>query len=524
MRILTAEQMREADRQTIEEIGIPSLVLMENAGRQVVAAMEAEFDDLADRRVVVLSGRGNNGGDGFVIARVLEQRGIQVSVFVIGPLSEVRGDALVNLEILGRLGFDVVEVAGEEQWELHSSEVRQADIIVDAIFGTGLSQPLRGFHETIVADVNSMDVPVVSVDLPSGMDSNSAHLLGPCIVAHLTVTLAAPKLPLVLSPACGHAGRLVVADIGIPADVIEALEGARVEWLTSTRLQALLPERAVDAHKGSFGHVLVVAGSRGKTGAAALAALGALRSGAGLVTVATPDSCQAVVASLGAEFMTVPLPEAGGGLAPEAADLILALPCDVIALGPGLGMAPGTRSVVQAILERASVPLLLDADALNAFGDDPGRLTARDGQQVVVTPHPGEMARLMSSSATEVQANRLESARNLATARNLTVVLKGHQTVIATPDGGLLINPTGNPGMATGGTGDVLTGAIAAWLAQVRDAETASVLGVYLHGAAGDLAAADTGQVAMTAGDLADYLGEAVLALAGATPSTGGLQ
>ena len=517
MRVLTAAQMREADHQTIEEIGIPSIVLMENAGRQVVAAMEGEFDDLGEQKVVVLSGRGNNGGDGFVIARVLQQRGVDVSVFVVGSVEDVRGDARVNLEILGRLGFDVVEISGEDQWELHASEIRQADVIVDALFGTGLSQPLKGLHETIVADINSMDVPVVAVDLPSGMSADTNEVIGPCLIAHLTVTLGAPKLPLVLAPACALAGRLVVADIGIPSDVIDSLEGDRLEWVTPELVAALLPERALDAHKGTFGHVLVVAGSRGKTGAAALAAKGALRSGAGLVTVATPDSCQPTVASLGLEFMTLPLPDtaAGAGLREEAASQALAAPCDVMAVGPGLGTEEGTVAVVHRLLEQASVPMVIDADGLNAFASEPGRLMAHEGRHIVVTPHPGELARLLGVPVDEVQARRVESARSFATMRGLVVVLKGHQTLVATPDGSVFINPTGNAGMATGGTGDVLTGAIAAWIGQLHDAETAAVLGVYLHGAAGDLAARDSGYEAMTAGDLVEYLGDAIQALNG---------
>jgi len=514
MRVLSAEQMREADRRTIEEIGIPSVVLMENAGRQVVSALQAAFEHLASLRVAVLAGRGNNGGDGFVIARVLGQRGVDVTVFVLGGLADVRGDARVNLEILGRLGSPVVEVPGEEAWELHASELGACDLVVDAMFGTGLKTPLSGFYETVVADLNSLDATVVSVDLPSGLSADTNEVIGPAVQADLTVTLAAPKLPLVLPPARTLAGDLVIMDIGIPPQVIEALEGPRVEVLTREGLKGLVPEREAEAHKGDYGHVLVVAGSRGKTGAAHLAATGALRCGAGLVTVATPASCLPIVAALGAEYMTLPLPETGEGGATEAAiEEILAGPWDVIAAGPGLGTGEGVRGLITGLLERARVPLVLDADALNVLAGDPGRLAARDGQVVVVTPHPGEMARLLGLTTAEVQANRLESARNLATARGLHVVLKGHRSVIATPAGAVFINPTGNPGMATGGTGDVLTGVIAAWLGQIGDAEAACRLGVYVHGAAGDLAAGDEGQLAMTAQDLAVHLGDALLEL-----------
>lgn len=514
MRILTAEQMREADRVTIQEIGLPSLVLMENAGRQVVTAMEGLITDVDEQQVAVLAGPGNNGGDGFVVARTLRQRGVPVLVFVIGRLANVRGDARVNLEILGRLGLPVVEVADEEQWELHSSEVRGCGVIVDALFGTGLRTPLSGLLETIVADVNGMEVPVVAVDLPSGMSADTHEVIGPCIDAALTVTLAAPKLPLVLPPARQLAGDLVVADIGIPPEVIQQLEGPRVELLTRESVRALVPERRADAHKGDFGHVVVLAGSRGKTGAAHLAATGALRSGAGLVTVATAGCCQAQVAMLGAEYMTAALPDAPEGtIGAGALDAVLQLPADVIAAGPGLGNNEAVRTVVRELVEQARVPLVLDADAVNAFAGEPGLLSSRDGQQVIITPHPGEMARLLGISTEEVQQHRLESARNLATTHGLYVVLKGHRTIIATPEGRVYINPTGNPGMATGGSGDVLTGMIAAWLAQLESPEAACLVGVYLHGAAGDLAADDEGQVSMTAGDIALHLGDAVLEL-----------
>src|SRR5437870_9844679 len=295
MRILNAEQMREADRFTIEEIGIPSLVLMENAGRQVVSAMEAAYESRLNGRVAVLCGRGNNGGDGFVVARTLLQRGIDASVFVIGSLTDVRGDAKTNLEILGRLGVTVVEINDEQTWELHFSEISQCTLIVDAIFGTGLKSPLGGMMETVVADINAAGIPIVSIDLPSGLSADTPHLIGDCIDASMTVTLAAPKLPLVLPPAEARAGDVVIADIGIPGDVIDGLEGPYIELLTREDVRALIEPRSADSHKGDFGRVLIVAGSRGKTGAACLAALGALRSGAGLVTVATPASCLPVV-------------------------------------------------------------------------------------------------------------------------------------------------------------------------------------------------------------------------------------
>jgi len=522
MRVLNSAQMREADRRTIEEIGIPSLVLMENAGRQVVAAMEAMYTDLSDRQVAVLCGRGNNGGDGFVVARTLLQRGVDVSVFLIGNVSEVRGDARINMEILGRLGLTTVEIADSQAWELHFSEVTDCTLIVDAIFGTGLNAPLSGLIESVVADVNASGIAVVAVDLPSGLSADSAEPIGDSIEAGLTVTLAAPKLPLVLPPAETRAGDVVIADIGIPSDILDTVDGPRVELLTRASMRELITPRTPDSHKGDYGRVLIIAGSRGKTGAAHLAAVGALRSGAGLVTVATPSSCQAVVATMGPEYMTEALDEVAGdpdepgedgGLDPDNVDGVLEIAGDVIALGPGLGRAPSTREFIRTLVDRATMPLVVDADGLNAFSDAPEKLAGREGRDVIITPHPGEMARLVGMSTDEVQASRLEIARNFAVAHHVYVVLKGHRTLIATPDDKIFINPTGNPGMATGGTGDVLTGMIAAWLAQLLDAEAACKLAVYLHGMAGDLAEADEGEVAMTSADVAGHIGDAILEL-----------
>ncbi len=513
MRILNAAQMREADRRTIDEIGIPSLVLMENAGRQVVAAMEAVHSDLLERQVAILCGRGNNGGDGFVVARTLVQRGVDVSVFLMGRVADVRGDARTNLEILGRLGVTVVEVDDSQAWELHFSEVSDCTLIVDAIFGTGLNAPLSGFIESVVTDINASGIPVVSIDVPSGLSADSCDPPGTSIEAGMTVTLAAPKLPLVLPPGELRAGDIVIADIGIPAGVLEMVDGPRVDLLTRAGMRELLPPRVADSHKGDYGRVLIVAGSRGKTGAAHLAAVGALRSGAGLVTVATPARCQDVVAAMGPEYMTEAIDETDEGLDVDAVDRILELARDVIAIGPGLGQLPGTRRFVTSLVDRATMPLVIDADGLNAFTGDPDRLSGRDGRDVIITPHPGEMARLVGMTIDEVQASRLEIARNFATAHHVYVVLKGHRTLIATPDEKVFINPTGNPGMATGGTGDVLTGMVAAWLAQLLDAEAACKLAVYLHGMAGDLADADEGEVALTSADLAAHLGDAVMEL-----------
>ena len=516
MRVLNTAQMREADRRTIHEIGIPSIVLMENAGRQAVAAMEAAFEDLGASHVAVLCGRGNNGGDGFVVARTLIQRGVETSVFLIGSVSEVQGDARVNIEVLGRIGLTVVEITSAQDWELHFSEISECDVLVDAMLGTGFHGALSGLLQTVVADINGLGVPVVAIDLPTGLSADGAEMEGDAVEASMTVTLAAPKIPLVFPPAESHAGDLVIADIGIPYPVIEELDGPYLELLTRERMRGIVPARAPESHKGDFGRVLIVAGSRGRTGAAHLAALGALRSGAGLVTVATPRSCLPIVASMGPEYMTEALDETvSGGIDFASLDRLFELDADVIAVGPGIGRDPATVAFVHGLLERAGVPIVIDADALNAFSGDPDRLMGRDGVDVIVTPHPGEMSRLLGIPIEAVQADRVEHARRFAAAHRVHVVLKGHRTVIAGPEGRTFVNLTGNAGMATGGTGDLLTGMIAAWVAQLLDAEAACKLAVYLHGTAGDLAEADEGEAGLIASDLAGRLGGALMELTG---------
>jgi NAD(P)H-hydrate epimerase len=516
MRVLNAAQMREADRITIDEIGIGSLVLMECAGRQVVSTLQQWVEDLANSRIGILCGPGNNGGDGFVVARTLLQAGLDVAVFLVGRAAEVKGDARVNLDILGRLGHTLVEIGNEQEWELHASDVSDCDVLVDALFGTGLSRPLSGLFETIVRDVNASGLAVVAIDLPSGLSGSTADVIGPAIEADLTVTFAAPKLPHVLPPAEAHCGEVVTVEIGIPSEVVEALEGPRIDVITREIVAASLEPRDADTHKGDYGRVLVVAGSLGKSGAAYLSGMAALRSGAGLVTVATRASVVPTVASMGAEFMTLPLAEHDGALDADAAlETILGTSADVIAIGPGLGTGADVRDLVFGLIERSGVPLVLDADALTVCAGDGDRLRSRDGLDLIVTPHPGEMGRLVGKSTADVQKARLEVAQEFATSRGIHVVLKGHRTLVVSPEGRTGINRTGNPGMATGGTGDVLTGVIAAWLAQLLDPEAATRVGVYLHGRAGDLAAAAVGPPGLVAGDVLRHLGAAWLEVAG---------
>ena len=510
MRVLTSEQMREADRRTIEEVGIPSIALMENAGRQIVSAMHATIDDLERRRVGIFCGRGNNGGDGLVVARLLSQEGLTVRVFLLSKAEDVVGDTGKNLQAAESLGLSIIEVSDRDSWYGARSGIDECEVLVDAIFGTGLNRPLDGLLNLVVGDLNAQDVPVVAIDLPSGLSADLTNPIGEAIKADVTVALAAPKLALLLAPAESWAGDVVIADIGIPAGVIDAVPGKQLELLTPEEVDFLIPSRPDDTHKGHFGHVLVVAGSVGKSGAAVLAGLGALRSGAGLVTVATPCGCVASVSSAVPEYMTLPLPEnEEGTVTAEALEMILGFDCDAIAVGPGLGASEAVSALVHGLVERSSVPLVLDADALNVFEMDPSRLASRDGIPIIITPHPGEMARLCRVTSAEVQADRLNTARRFATEHQIFVMLKGSGTVIADPEGAMWINLSGNPGMSTGGVGDVLTGMTAAWLAQLRRPEHACQVAVFLHGLAGDLAADEHGEIALMASDLVAHLGQA---------------
>ena len=512
MRVLTPAQMREAERRTIEEQGVSSLRLMERAGEEVVAAIEAHVESRPGP-VTVLCGRGNNGGDGWVVARLLRARGWDVYGVLFGRADDVTGDARANLERVRQAGVPLAEVENEDDWDRCRSRLATGCLIVDAVFGTGLTRPLAGLLATVARDANAARGPVVAVDLPTGLLSDLSRRDDPCLRAALTVTFCAPKLALALRPA--PAGRVIVADIGIPADVLADLGAPRIGLVPAETIRSCVPVRPAESHKGDFGRVVIVAGSRGKTGAARLAGLGALRAGAGLVTVATPASCLGMVAEE-PEYMTLGLQDEEGVATGDGLEELLAGQWDVVAAGPGLGTGAGCRTILRALLDRPDRGLLvLDADALTVCGEDPDRLRGRPEAPVVITPHPGEMARLAGTTVADVQRDRVDAAHSFATAHGVHVVLKGARTVIAAPNGTVSINTTGNPGMAKGGSGDVLTGVVAAWLGQVRDVDTAVALAVHLHGLAGDLAAREMGESGVLARDIARQLGPAAARLNG---------
>jgi NAD(P)H-hydrate epimerase len=516
--VLTAAEMQRADRATIDEIGLPGAVLMENAGAAVVAAIEKRYPGA--RRPVVLCGRGNNGGDGFVVARRLRARGA-VAVLA-GRREDVKGDARLHMLAYERSGGLLLEAGAEDARPEVLARIHSADLLVDAVLGTGLRSEPEGLAREAIAllrEAADHGVAVVAVDLPSGVTSDSGLLPWPAVRAELTVTLAAPKLGQVLPPASDLGGDVLVAEIGIPARVLEAA-GARAGLLEAKDAARAFPARPAGAHKGTFGHVLVVAGSVGKTGAAALAAAAALRAGAGLVTLAASERALGLLPGLRAEVMTEPLPTtAAGGLDGAALERLLALAeeRDAVVLGPGLGREEATLELVRGFVTRCPRPLVIDADglyALPALLKDPAPVALRAGRNrdTILTPHPGEMARLLDVATADVQTRRLEATRELALAAIAHVVLKGQRTIVAEPSGRVAINPTGNPGLATAGTGDVLAGVVGA-LACHGDAWLAAMAGAFVHGRAGDLAAARLGETSLMAGDVLEALPEAILSL-----------
>jgi len=501
MKLVTAAEMRELDRRAIEEIGIPSLVLMENAGRTTYQILRREFP-APQGEVAVVAGRGNNGGDGCVVARYLAQAGIPVAVFLVGNRDQVRGDARVNLDILGRIGVEVIEIITEADLNPAVHRLARAGLIVDALLGTGLNSPVQGLLAGLIDRINHLRAPVLAVDIPTGLSADTGEILGAALKAEVTVTYGWPKLGQVLPPGRDYVGRLFRVDISIPPGLAREVP---VELAEARDLRALLPPRAAASHKGNFGHLLILAGSAGKTGAAAMSSEAALRAGAGLVTLGIPASLNDIMEVKLTEAMTLPLPETPGTRALGKGALTPILEFldgkSALALGPGLGTHPETRELVARLVHDLPQPLVVDADGVNNVAADTACLKGAAGPRIL-TPHPGEMARLVGLTVPEVQARRLDLARETAARFNITLVLKGAQTLVAAPDGRISLNATGNPALASGGTGDVLTGLIGGFLAQGLAPWDAARLGVYLHGLAADHFVALHGPRGLIAGDL----------------------
>ncbi len=506
--VVTAEQMQAIDRYTIDDLGIPGIVLMENAGAGIVQDLQKCFPDLTRKKIFIFCGKGNNGGDGFVIARHLFNLGSEVRALLAGKLSELKGDAKINAASAQSIGIQVDELAPDNVNQ-YDHKLRHCDIIIDAVLGTGLNKPVSGFMQKVIDKINQFEKFVVSVDINSGVDSDSGQLMGPHVKSDLTLALACWKQSHLLHPSAGAMKETRLIGIGIPAKAI-ARQNIRVHRAGEDDIKSFFQKRDPNTHKGSYGHVLVLAGSRGKGGSAGLTALAVLRSGAGLCTLALPDSCQKTFEVHPLEVMTVPLPEtAHGTLALNSKESILELleGKSVVAIGPGISTDPETVALMGEILPQIQCPLVLDADALNAISTHKNWLEILK-TETILTPHPKEMSRLAGISTKQIQSDRITTASKFASDHKITLILKGSPSLIAFDDGTVVINATGNAGMATGGSGDVLTGIIAGLLAQGLPSQQASIAGVYIHGQAGDIFTQDGSETTLIAGDLLRCLPE----------------
>ncbi len=511
MILVTAAEMQEMDRQTIENHGIPGLELMENAGRGATQALLDQFGDKVKAGVGVICGKGNNGGDGFVIARCLAEKGIKVGVYLLARTAAVKGDAAANLKRLSELNVAANEIPDEDTFLKTRSSWSSCGLIVDAILGTGLTSEVKGLFKTVINFINSTGIAVFAVDIPSGLNSDTGQPCGSCIRAHGTATFALAKVGHFTHPGAEYSGKLSIIDIGIPQSVVQDV-GPKQYLLTSKQIRSYLRPRSADTHKGRTGHLLVVAGSTGKTGAAALTAVSAMRAGAGLVTLGIAASLNPILETRVLEVMTAPLPECRNGvLGDTAIDEIqkLADGKTCLAIGPGIGQAAETRRLVENVISHIEIPMVIDADGLNHLAGQCPLLKKRKAA-AVLTPHPGEMARMIETTPAAVQQDRLKCARYFATHFGVHVVLKGAATVIAHPDGNAFINPTGNPGMASGGMGDVLTGVLAGFITQGFSPQAAAHAAVYLHGAAADTLADRIGPIGYLAGEVMNTIPEEI--------------
>lgn len=533
MKVVTAAEMRQIDQDTIEGIGIPGIVLMETAGSAIVRAIEQHYPTC--QRIGIFAGKGNNGGDGIVIARQLAHIGRDVRLFLVSPEDSFTGEAHTNLQIAKRLtasfgnlsaapkgGLRIEEILTEAALESDRSldHIASCELLVDAIFGTGLRGAVRDPIATIITAINRLPTPILSVDLPSGLDADTGHPLGVCVQADRTVTIGLPKRGLLMHPGAELAGKLEVVDIGFPEQVVNA-QDIKANWTSAAQASQWMPPRPLFSHKGSYGRVLVVAGSTGMTGAAALASEAALRAGAGLVTLAIPKHLNPILEGLLPEVMTLPLPETDvGSLAASATSPILEFAKktkSILAIGPGLSQHPETVSLVHQLIrenreQRVDLRMVIDADGLNALAQDRETLS-RLNSEAVLTPHPGEMARLTDTAIPTLEADRIGTAQQFAREHGVTLVFKGAPTVTSDPNGNLWINSTGNPGMATGGMGDVLTGVIAGLMAQGIPSESAAALGVYLHGLSGDITAETLGMHGLIASDVLKTVPQVIYSL-----------
>ncbi|MFO7754331.1 MAG: NAD(P)H-hydrate dehydratase [Desulfobacteraceae bacterium] len=516
MYLVNAEQMRQMDEETINDFGIPGAVLMESAGRGAFDMIMREFPDIRSMEVCILAGRGNNGGDAFVVARYLMEQNIEVNIFLLSSISRVKGDAKTNLELVQKMIREysyapITEIPDEESFNNLKEDILDHDLYVDGILGTGLSSDVTGFFREVIHTVNLSRRPVFSIDIPSGLNADTGKPCGIAVKATATATFGHAKTGHILYPGDEHTGKLGVIDIGIPEFITRKYHSG-IHLLETEEVKNLFRPREKTSHKGDFGHAFILAGSPGKTGAAVLAANAAARCGAGLVTLGVPESINNSVEPQVTEPMTCPLAEDAGGCVDDSAYfriVNLLKDKDAFAFGPGSGTGSGTAALLKKLVRTVDIPFIIDADGLAIIAEEVDML--KDSSSgIILTPHPGEMARLTGKTAKEVQENRLECAREFADKYGVILVLKGAKTVIALPEGGTFICPAGNPGMATGGMGDVLTGIITSLAVQGFNPETAAAAGVHIHALAGDLLLKETGGPGFLASDMLKAIPEII--------------
>jgi len=512
MKVLNSTQMKRIDKNAIEGLGIIGPILMENAGAEIAREIIKRFPRIEKNSVCIVCGKGNNGGDGFVVARHLFNKGCCPYMVLLAEKKDLKGDAELNCGIIYKMGIPIAEITDKKKWEEIRDKVMNSDILVDAIFGTGLTKPVKGRYIKVIEDMNSSGSFIVAVDIPSGISSDQFQIIGTCIKADLTVTMAAPKIPHVFPPAEDFMGELVIADITAPSFLFDD-ESLPMEFVEKEQLLSYFKKRRNSTHKGSYGHLFILSGSLGKTGAAAMAGKAALEMGAGLVTVGTPQSCLPIVARSMMELMTEPLAETDEWTLSENAlsqvkNLLKGK--DAVLIGPGISTHQSTSKLIMSLLPSIEVPALLDADALNILSSHPEVLKSMSSP-VVVTPHPGEFARMIHVSTKKVMEDKLKLAPEFAKEYGVYVVLKGYRTITATPDGKIFINPTGNPGMASGGSGDVLSGMIASLIMQGNDLLGAVLASVYVHGLSGDIAVKKIGEKSLVAGDIINFLPQSIM-------------
>ena len=507
MKLATAKIMQELDRLTIEEVGVPGIVLMENAGYGCARILMEFFKEEIAEGVKIVCGSGNNGGDGFVIGRHLWNQGYDVEFYLLASPDAVSGDAKINLDIAHNLDMPIVVLDTDEKVEQLYDLIDGAGLIVDAIFGTGLTREVEGHFAAAIDAINESDAPVFCVDIPSGINTDNGKIMGTAVYGSATGTFAMPKVGQWLNPGKEYCGSLYVIEISIPPNMIEEAD-IPFNLITESDIMVQFLPREQESHKGSYGHVMIVGGSMGFTGAASMAGEAANRAGAGLVSVACPAGLNSIFEMKLTEVMTIPLQEnKQGALHEDACDTILSNAANksCIAIGPGLGKYNSTHKMLRKLLPQIEGTIVLDADGLNLIADDPSVLKQTKAK-LVLTPHPGEMSRLCGKPAKEVIENWLTIPQEFAREHNCIVVLKGSRTVVADPTGNIYLNSTGNAAMATGGAGDVLTGIIASYIAQNRSLIDAVLAAVYVHGKSGDMARLQLGEKGVVATDLIEFL------------------